>query len=161
GIYLNVKGKYSQGIVEPGAEVDRLRQEIAGRLTALVDDELGASAVLRVYNASKFYKGPYSESGPDLIPGYQRGYRVSWETAIGKTTDSVFHANKKAWSGDHCVDPSLVPGILFCNRPVATKSPRLLDIGPTVLSLFGIKVPEYMDGKPWDVGEHVKQPAGV
>src|SRR4029077_18369478 len=71
GIYINTMGKYSQGIVEPGAEVDRLRAQIAERLTALVDPESGESAVLRVYIAPQFYRGPYKESGPDLIPGYQ------------------------------------------------------------------------------------------
>ncbi len=152
GIYINIKDKYSQGIVEPGGEADRLREEISERLTALVDPENGASAVKRVYIASKFYKGPYRENGPDLIVGYQRGYRVSWETAIGRTTEGVFHANTKAWSGDHCVDPSLVPGILFCNRRVENENPRLIDIGPTVLSMFGAAVPEYMDGKVLDGG---------
>jgi arylsulfatase A-like enzyme len=51
------------------------------------------------------------------------------------------------------VDPSLVPGILFCNRPVETASPRLIDVAPTVLSLFGVPVPDYMDGKPMIIGE--------
>ncbi len=153
GIYINIKGKYSQGIVEPGGETQRLREEISERLTGLIDEEEGESAVKRVYIASTFYRGPYSENGPDLIPGYQRGYRVSWETAIGRTTDRVFHPNTKAWSGDHCVDPSLVPGILFCNRVIEEARPRLLDIGPTVLRMFGIPVPEYMDGKALTVGE--------
>ena len=74
-----------------------------------------------MYIASKFYRGPYRDNAPDLIVGYQRGYRVSWETAIGRTTEAVFHSNRKAWSGDHCVDPSLVPGILFCNHPVESR----------------------------------------
>jgi predicted AlkP superfamily phosphohydrolase/phosphomutase len=147
GIYINIKDKYAQGIVEPGDEVDRLRAEISQRLTALHDPEDGTSAVKRVYIAARFYKGPYRENGPDLIVGYQRGYRVSWETAIGRTTRSVFHANEKAWSGDHCVDPSLVPGILFCNRMIESENPRLIDIGPTVLAMFGAIVPDYMDGK--------------
>ena len=80
--------------------------------------------------------------------GYQRGYRASWETAIGQVTDDVFHTNTKAWSGDHCVDHSLVPGVLFCNRKIATEHARLMDIGPTVLDMFGVAVPAYMDGKP-------------
>jgi predicted AlkP superfamily phosphohydrolase/phosphomutase len=147
GIYLNIKGKYSQGIVDAGGAADRLREEMCERLTGLIDSEHGANAVKRVYIASKFYKGPYRENGPDLIVGYERGYRVSWETAIGRTTKTVFHSNKKAWSGDHCVDPSLVPGILFCNRFVENENPRLIDIGPTVLSMFGAAVPDYMDGK--------------
>jgi predicted AlkP superfamily phosphohydrolase/phosphomutase len=153
GIYVNIKGKYEQGIVEPIREADRLREEISQRLTALVDPRNGASAVKRVYIASKFYKGPYREDGPDLIVGYQRGYRISWEAAIGRTTGEVFHANIKAWSGDHCVDPSLVPGILFCNRVVENANPRLIDIGPTVLSMFGVPVPDYMDGKALTVGD--------
>ena len=31
--------------------------------------------------------------------------------------------------------------------------PRLLDIGPTVLDMFGVKVPTYMDGKPISLAE--------
>src|SRR5262249_53447152 len=84
-------------------------------------------------------------------------YRVSWDTAIGRTTEDVFHSNKKAWSGDHCVDPSLVPGILFCNRPVENENPRLIDIAPTVLNLFGVAVPEYMDGKALVVGDRAEK----
>ena len=105
-------------------------------------------AVKTVYLAREVYRGPYKDAAPDLIVGYQRGYRASWETAVGQVTDNVFHTNKKAWSGDHCVDQTLVPGVLFCNRKIETEHPRLMDIGPTVLDLFGVPVPAYMDGKP-------------
>jgi predicted AlkP superfamily phosphohydrolase/phosphomutase len=153
GIFINLKEKYEKGNVEPGAEADRLRREIAERLEALTDPATGTSAVKRVYIASQFYRGPYKDNAPDLIVGYQRGYRVSWEAAIGKTTRSVFQPNTKAWSGDHCVDPSLVPGILFCSHPIADERPRLIDIAPTVLQLFGVAVPDYMDGKALTVGD--------
>jgi predicted AlkP superfamily phosphohydrolase/phosphomutase len=147
GIFLNVRGKYSRGIVEPGGEADRLREEIAAALAGVVDPQTGTRAIRRVYQAAKVYRGPYKEQAPDLIVGYERGYRVSWEAAIGRTTTHVFHTNTKAWSGDHCVDPSVVPGVLFCSHPIETDNPRLLDIGPTVLDLFGVAVPDYMDGK--------------
>jgi predicted AlkP superfamily phosphohydrolase/phosphomutase len=151
GIFINLKDKFAQGIVEPGAEADKLRGEIVRRLTALVDPATGASAILQTYVTSKVYRGPYKDDAPDLIPGYQRGYRVSWETAIGRGTESVFHDNTKAWSGDHCIDPSLIPGVLFCNHPIATERCRLMDIGPTVLDVYGVPVPEHMDGKPLTV----------
>jgi predicted AlkP superfamily phosphohydrolase/phosphomutase len=147
GIFLNIRGKYAQGIVEPGEEADKLRGEIAGGLAALVDPQTGTKAIKRAYQATKVYRGPYKEQAPDVIVGYERGYRVSWDAAIGRTTRDVFHENTKAWSGDHCVDPSVVPGVLFCNRPIEADNPRLLDIGPTVLEMFGVPVPEYMDGK--------------
>jgi predicted AlkP superfamily phosphohydrolase/phosphomutase len=153
GIYVNQKDKYDQGIVAPGKELDALRAEIAAKLTGLVDPDRNEQAVKRVYITNQFYKGPYKDDGPDLVIGYDRGYRVSWETAIGKTTEAVFHDNNKAWSGDHCVDPSLVPGILFCNQPIEAAHPRLLDIGPTVLGVFGVPVPDYMDGKALPVGK--------
>ncbi|HEX5446083.1 MAG TPA: alkaline phosphatase family protein, partial [Pirellulales bacterium] len=155
GIFLNIKHKYSQGIVSADGEADALRQEIAQRLGELVDPQNGAKAVKRAYIAQHAYRGPYKDQAPDVIVGYERGYRVSWEAAIGRTTREVFHDNTKAWSGDHCVDPSVVPGVLFCDRPIETEKPRLLDIAPTVLDLFGIEVPEYMDGEPLAVGEPI------
>ncbi len=153
GIYLNLKGRESRGIVNPGNEADQLREEISEKLTGLIDSANEKTAVKRVYNTQKIYTGPYKNEAPDLIVGYNRGYRASWETAVGKVTDSIFHENTKAWSGDHCIDPVLVPGVLFCNRPVDTKKPRLIDIGPTVLDMFGVSVPKYMDGKPLTVAD--------
>jgi bisphosphoglycerate-independent phosphoglycerate mutase (AlkP superfamily) len=82
-----------------------------------------------------------------LIVGYQAGYRASWETAVGQVTEQIFHDNVKAWSGDHCIDHSLVPGVLFCNHEIKDEEPRLMDIGPTVLNLFGVEVPAHMDGR--------------
>jgi len=148
GIYLNLKGRESQGTVNPGKEASLLRDEIAEKLTGLLDPDRKETAIRQVYNALEIYRGPYKGEAPDLIVGYNRGYRASWETAIGQVTKSVFHDNIKAWSGDHCIDPSLVPGVLFCNRPILSDNPRLIDIGPTVLDMFGVDVPGYMDGRP-------------
>jgi hypothetical protein len=155
GIFLNLRGRESQGIVDPGAEAEQLRQEITEKLAALTDSAAGQPAIKQVYNALKVFHGPYKGDAPDLIVGYNHGYRASWETAIGQVTESVFHDNTKAWSGDHCIDPSLVPGVLFCNRRIATEHPRLMDIGPTVLDMFGVEIPGYMDGRPLAVADDV------
>ena len=60
----------------------------------------------------------------------------------------VFEDNVKAWSGDHCIDPRLVPGVLFCNHAIDDDDPALIDIAPTALRLFGLTPPAHMDGKP-------------
>jgi len=153
GIFLNLRGREAQGIVEPGEEAARLRDDIAGKLAELADPGRDQPAVKQVYNAHRVYTGPYKGNAPDLIVGYHRGYRASWETAVGEVTDRVFHNNVKAWSGDHCIDPALVPGVLFCNRAIETERPLLMDVGPTVLDLFGVDVPPHMDGKPLAVAE--------
>ncbi len=152
GIFLNLAGKFEHGIVDPDEDAERLRDEIQQKLTGLVDDADGTTAIKRVYQALKAYRGPYKGQAPDLIVGYESGYRVAWETAIGRTSEAIFHDNTKAWSGDHCVDPSVVPGVLFCNRKIEAEQVRLLDIAPTVLDLFGIAKPDYMDGRAFDIG---------
>lgn len=116
------------------------------KLRGLKDPQTGETTILEVYNSLKYYRGPFKEEAPDLMVGYNEGYRVSWEAAIGDITSHVFADNHKAWSADHCVDPRLVPGILFCNRTIEAEHPRILDLAPTTLDLFGVDVPKHMDG---------------
>ena len=151
GIYLNIKGREAQGIVSEGNEAHQLRREIAEKLAGTVHPSSGDTAVLKVYNALEDYSGPYRTEAPDLIIGYNKLFRVSWETAIGQVTDSVFHDNTKSWAGDHCIDPRLIPGVIFCNRNIADESPRLMDLAPTALNLVGVDVPPHMDGKSLNV----------
>jgi predicted AlkP superfamily phosphohydrolase/phosphomutase len=161
GIFLNIKGREAQGIVDPQNEADSLRDEIAAKFTSLTDpDKSNQQVIKQVYNAQKIYQGPYKDEAPDLIIGFNKGYRASWETAIGQVTDRIFHENTKAWSGDHCIDRSLVPGVLFCNRPIETIEPRLMDIGPTILDMFGVDVPKYMDGRPLLVADAANRRTG-
>ena len=56
--------------------------------------------------------------------------------------------NMDEWSGDHCIDYKLAPGVLFTNRKVAAERPGLIDLGPSILEMFGVKVPDFMMGKP-------------
>jgi predicted AlkP superfamily phosphohydrolase/phosphomutase len=151
GIFLNLNDKFEQGIVTPGEAAEALATEIADKLRGLIDPQSGQAAITRVYQASRAYRGPYKGNAPDVIVGYESGYRVSWDTAVGKTGRQVFSDNHKAWSGDHCVDPSVVPGVLFCNRKIEAERPRLLEIGPTILQMFGVPVPDHMDGKPFEI----------
>ena len=153
GLFLNLKGREAQGIVDPKTEAPQLRDEIAEKLKGLNDPLRNQLAVKQVYNAWKIYNGPYKNDAPDLLVGYHSGYRASWETAVGEVTGTIFHDNEKAWSGDHCVDQSLVPGVLFCNRKISDEHPRLMDMGPTVLDLFGVAVPAHMDGKSLKVAD--------
>lgn len=153
GIYLNLKDRESGGIVDSGEAADTLRKEIARKLTDLEDPKRNTKAVAAVHKASEVYNGPYSGDAPDLIVGYNKGYRVSWESAAGQVSEQVFHDNTKAWSGDHCIEPSLVPGLIFCNRPITAENPSLIDIGPTVLDMFGVDTPTFMDGTPMAVAD--------
>ncbi|HEU0007158.1 MAG TPA: nucleotide pyrophosphatase, partial [Terriglobia bacterium] len=108
----------------------------------------GETAILEVTDTAQSFNGPYLDDAPDLLVGYNHGYRNSWACAMGRVTDTVFEDNTRHWSGDHCVAPRLVPGVLFANRKIEVDSPRITDIAPTVLDLFGVAVPGHMRGKP-------------
>ncbi|MFQ6113602.1 MAG: nucleotide pyrophosphatase, partial [bacterium] len=146
GIYINLKGREKMGIVEPGEELQKLKGELIERLSGLKDLQTGEVAITEMFDSHKIYRGPYVDNGPDLIAGYNVGYRISWQGATGVVNDQIFEDNVKAWSGDHCIDPRLVPGVIFSNKKITAANPALMDIAPTVLELFGIGKPSYMEG---------------
>ena len=146
GIYLNLEGREAQGIVKP-AEVEALKREISDGLRALVDDVEEAQPVRQVYDARQVYSGPYVGDAPDLIVGFRPGHRVGWSSVTGGISDDVIEDNTRYWSGDHNFNPPDVPGMLFSNRAIAAEAPHIMDIGPTVLDLFGVAVPPYCDGQ--------------
>jgi predicted AlkP superfamily phosphohydrolase/phosphomutase len=169
GIYLNLKGREAQGIVEPGAEAAALKAELRTRLGGLKDDAKGQVGINILFDRDAVYKGPYRDNAPDLIVGYAEGYRASWDSVTGKVTPAVFEDNLKAWSGDHCIDPRVVPGVFFFNRKTDGRPPSIMDIAPTVMDLFGVAAPAHMDGRSLlpaadapapAPGSTVKRPAG-
>lgn len=148
GLYLNLKGREGRGTVAPGAEAAALKRELASKLTSLGDGDSDDPPIRNVYATADLYRGPYLDAAPDLIVGYNDGYRVSWESAVGIVTSTVLEDNPKAWSGDHCVDPPLVPGVLFSSRPLDAADPGIEDLAPTALELFGVRPPAWIEGKP-------------
>ena len=146
GIYVNQKGRESQGIVTK-EEAGALKKEIAAKLSGLRDEERDRVAVRKAWPSDALYTGPYLSAAPDVIMGFADGYRASWDAAVGKITANVFSDNTKAWSGDHCIDPHLVPGVIFANRKILAENPGIEDLAPTALELFGVQPPPYMEGK--------------
>ncbi|MCP4247303.1 MAG: nucleotide pyrophosphatase, partial [bacterium] len=136
GMFLNVEGRESEGIVKPGAEAAALKAELIARLNGLEDEEKGEVGITEVFDTAEIYNGPYKGNAPDLLIGYNSGYRTSWDCATGVAAGPVFEDNLKAWSGDHCVDPRQVPGVFFCSRPIDSEDPALIDVAPTALELF-------------------------
>lgn len=146
GLYLNLRGRERNGIVAPGAEAYGLLEELKAKLLSVRDPQNHATAITRVDLASKVYQGPYADKGPDLIIGYNRGYRAGWDTILGNFPPEPFADNTNPWSGDHCIDYSLVPGILLSNRKIVASDPALADMAPTILGEFGIPQPGDMIG---------------
>jgi hypothetical protein len=86
------------------------------------------------------------KNSPDLLVNFHRGFRVSWQSAVGGFSHSVLEDNMRRWSGDHIVDPESIPGILFMNHPSPHNHARMIDLAPTILYYLGVTVPESMEG---------------
>jgi len=148
GLYLNQQGRESQGTVADGAARESLLAELQQRLTAVRDPANGEPVISRVFRASDLYSGPHANKAPDLVVGYNRHYRASWDTVLGRFPREHLLDNRDPWSGDHANDPQFVPGVLIANRPLNTPTPALSDLAPSFLQLFNVSAPATMTGAP-------------
>jgi len=148
GLFINRKARERDGIVEEGAELAEVKRQIQDGLMNLEDPKTGKTIFREVFDADKIFTGPYVFEAPDLFAGYVRGYRNSWDCATGSVPAHTFSDNTKSWSGDHCIDPREVPGVMFCDRKINTDTPDLMDMAPTALRLFGVNLPDYLQGQP-------------
>jgi predicted AlkP superfamily phosphohydrolase/phosphomutase len=147
GLYLNLRGRERWGTVAPGAEAEALENEIRDKLLAVRDPATGLAPITRVDRAQDVYTGDQVRDAPDLVVGYNRGYRAGWKTDLGEFTSEVLEPNTEPWSGDHCIDYTLVPGVLLSNKRVRMHGPALTDIAPTILAEYGITKPKNMVGQ--------------
>jgi predicted AlkP superfamily phosphohydrolase/phosphomutase len=150
GIYLNLKGREREGILEEGTEAERVRHAISSGLAEIPDAATQRAAVRSVSRREDLYTGLYAANAPDLLVNFHPGFRVSWESAVGGFAHSLIADNLRRWSGDHIVDPEAVPGILFMNRRRGSRpsgrSPHIIDLAPTILNHLGVPVPQTMEG---------------
>lgn len=146
-IYLNLRGRDPEGIVDP-AQQDELLKQITDRLYELTDPDTGEKVVRRVYRKEEIYSGSFVEAqkrpegalnlpayagAAELTVDFAPGYRCAWSNTSGglalvdtkteldeaiATAGPIIFDNRSPWSGDHCgVDMAAVQGIFFCNRP--------------------------------------------
>src|SRR5207342_3478493 len=106
-----------------------------------VRDVDGTPVVTKVKITDEIYPGADPLIAPDLIVGYNDGYRASWDTVLGGVAPAIVEDNMDRWSGEHLIDPDLVPGVLVANRAVTAPQPRICDVAPTILAEFGITKP--------------------
>ena len=147
GVYVNLRGREREGIVEPGAAYEQLLDDLERHLLAMVDERTGANPISLVYQTAERFAGPYLDLGPDIIVGYSRGYRYSWESPLGQLSAEVIVDNDDPWSGDHTNDYRIVPGVLLTNQRITLDEPALHDLTVTVLDEFGVAPPPEMIGE--------------
>jgi predicted AlkP superfamily phosphohydrolase/phosphomutase len=140
GLYVNLRGRERDGVVEPSARA-ALVGEIAAALLAEIDPATGAPAVTRAHRREDVYRldDAAERLAPDLVVGYAKGTRTSDESALGALTSEVFADNTSHWTGDHCMDHEGVPGILLSSRPLRRPAPSIDRLPAALLAEFGVE----------------------
>lgn len=147
-VYINLFEREPNGVVLE-EEYDDVCEEIRTVLLSFVDPQTGRHPIKHVARREEIYSGPNVVNAPDLIIGYEDGYRASWETILGKIPKETVVDNVSPWSGDHCVYFGIVPGIVVSNRKISLDNPTLIDIAPAILKYYGIDTEKTeMEGKP-------------
>ncbi len=134
-LYINLKGREGQGIVP----VERV-ENVTAKIKAELDDWKGPDGV-SVFGRTLFrhevFSGPLLSHAPDLVLGYNPGYRASAETGLGKWDGMVIEKNTDHWGADHCIDSLAVPGVLFASRGLKDfPNPSFRDIPPMVVGKY-------------------------
>jgi len=164
GLYVNLRGRERAGIVNQ-AEYQAVLDRLEADLLAMEDPLTGERAVTLVIQSRRDFHGEYADKGPDIVVGYNWGYRSSWKSPLGEFPKQVFSDNDQAWSGDHSVDYRLVPGVLIANRPITLDDPALYDLTVAVLDEYGVEKTDEMIGRdclgPADSTASSTEAAGV
>jgi predicted AlkP superfamily phosphohydrolase/phosphomutase len=145
-LYLNLRGREKFGLISEW-QADQFLARIQKELLDLRDPATGKKVVSRIRMVPSHLRKE-NPLAPDLLIGWSRGYRTSWDSVLGGFSAQVIRDNDDKWSGDHCIDPDLVPAVLFCNKPVKKARPSLVDITATILAEYGVPLPAHMEGTP-------------
>src|SRR6185295_15233468 len=124
-----------------------LLDELERALLAMKDTRNGHAPVSLVVRPGRDFHGAEKEKGPDILVGYSRGYRSSSDSPLGLFPKAIFVDNRNSWSGDHCIDYRLVPGILVTNRRIKSQTPTLADLSVSILQEYGVAPGKGMMGK--------------
>jgi predicted AlkP superfamily phosphohydrolase/phosphomutase len=146
GLYVNLAGREAHGSVRR-EDAGALLAEIGAALEAERDPVGGERVVLRAYPAAEVFHGARVAEAPDLVVGYNRGYAGSDPSTLGEITEAVLEDNTSRWSGNHLIDPRLVPGVLLANAPLAVGEHDLTDVTVSILDHYGLPPAQGMVGQ--------------
>jgi len=144
-IYVNLKGREPQGIVEPGAEYEAVRDEIERRAHEFRDAQTGRPLIGQVLRREEVYAGPYLDRAPDLILLPKEPSDIFFGLADFGHRETV--ARVYRYSGMH-----RDYGLLIMNGPGVRgggeiEEAAIQDMAPTILHSMGLPVPAGMDGR--------------
>jgi predicted AlkP superfamily phosphohydrolase/phosphomutase len=148
GVVVNLRGRQEQGCVEPGADYERVRDEIIATLTSLRDPATGEQVVAWARRREDVFTGRHLEEAPDVVALFHPGYKGT--SGLEAAFEPVPPSLLDEYSGVHAMEGivALAGGGVRAGTDLGTRD--IVDVGPTLLALLGAPVPEDVDGRVMD-----------
>jgi predicted AlkP superfamily phosphohydrolase/phosphomutase len=154
-IWINLKGREPEGIVESGAEYEALRDEIAQQLLELRDPVTSSPLVAQVYRREELYHGPYLDLVPDLLVVWvsepYSPLTLHGSLSRRKRPVEVLDANQLARltrpNGSHRLNGVCTLWGEHVAHGARIEQARLQDVASTILYRMGVPIPSDMDGR--------------
>ena len=150
-VVLNVRGREAKGIVEPGDEYERLRDEIRQRALDIRDPVTGERVVAAVHRREDLFHGPELERVPDLLIEFDH-YRWLGKGNLMNRTPTIADeiriapGSKASYVGSHRHE-----GIVSVTGPSAARgiqlSANIEDVAPTIMYLLDEPIPTEFEGR--------------
>jgi predicted AlkP superfamily phosphohydrolase/phosphomutase len=144
-IFINLKGRDPQGVVNSGKECEDLQKEIIGKFRHLMHELTGGKSQTEIYGREEIYSGDYLDEMPDITvvankDGYQAGSFVDFGS--NRVVSDV-----TLLTGNHDMHGIFLAKGESVNKGSSISGANLIDVAPTVLHVMGCKVPKDMDGR--------------
>jgi len=143
-LYLNVRGREAQGIIDP-QDYDKFLDEIAEKLKSITDEK-GKKLDTKIYKRKDIHFGDYAKFGPDLFIYFDN---CRWNTSELIGYDSIYSYDTPKGPDDGGHGPYGFFAMAGSGVPNLGELSNvdLLDVAPTVLQLMEIAVPSDMEGR--------------
>ncbi|MFW6304684.1 MAG: alkaline phosphatase family protein, partial [Candidatus Saliniplasma sp.] len=127
-------------------DTEKLKKEIINKLENLRHLETNKKMVDKVFRKEEIYEGEYLDEAPDLVMDQARGIHIAG--GLGK--EGVFQFSEK-WKAENKKYGIFAAVGEDVERSGEIKGVSILDLAPTIIDYFGIKIPEDIDGKTLDI----------
>ncbi len=144
-IRINLKGRESEGLVEPGEEYEYLCEKPMNEFSQLINIDTGTKAASEILRVARIHNGEFLQELPDIVVKWagDAPIRGLYSPRIGTVTGENHHER----TGAHRPYGFLIAAGKHIARGRTIEGASIMDIAPTILYLMGQPLPLDMDGK--------------